>query len=208
MATDIASSATAHEPRSFGEQFTRLCVSRRVPITIGLLALLLILDGYVFHGRPRDIFNWTDPVAAMGVLAVFFGLLVRSWAAGTLKKQKQLATTGPYAWIRHPLYFGSSLMMVGFAALGFDPLSLAVVGPPIAWMYWQAIRSEDRNICRLFPTEWPSYAANVPGIIPRRLTWPRFDDWSRAQWLRNTEYQAWMGAAAALFALKMYQLLW
>jgi hypothetical protein len=125
-----------------------------------------------------------------------------------LRKQRQLATTGPYACIRHPLYFGSFLMMGGFAALGFDARSLLVIGPPLLVIYWLAIRNEERHVQRLFPIEWPRYATRVPAIIPRRLVLPRFADWSFAQWLRNSEYQAWLGAATALLCIKIYHLLW
>jgi len=209
MSSEFATSASVPtiETISPGEQLSRLCVRRRVPITIALLALLLVVDGFVFHGKPRDVLNWTDPVAAAGVLLIVVGLLVRSWAAGTLKKQKQLATTGPYAFVRHPLYFGSTLMMIGFGALGFSPWSLAVVGPPLAYIYWQTIRSEERLISKLFPIDWPGYAASVPRIIPRRLVVPKLSEWSLALWLKNSEFQAWIGAAAGLLALKLYQLI-
>ena len=208
MATDLTTSSALNvEPLTLGERVNRLCVRRRVPITVALLGLLLGLDGWVFHGRPRDVLNWSDPAAASGMLLILVGLLVRSWAAGTLKKQRQLATTGPYALVRHPLYFGSCLMMVGFAALGFAAWLLAIVGPPLAWIYWQTIRSEERHVSKLFPIEWPHYAAVVPRLIPRRLVWPRFQEWSLAQWRKNSEYQAWIGAGVGLATLKLYQLL-
>ena len=133
------------------------------------------------------------------------GLLVRTWAAGTLRKQRELATTGPYAFVRHPLYFGSFLMMVGFGTLIHDPITLWVVAGPVAWIYWQAIKSEERQIARLFPKDWPGYAARVPRLLPRRLMRPRFNDWSLAQWLGNSEYRAWMGTAAALTGIKLWQ---
>ncbi len=190
-------------PRTPAERFTRLCVRRRVPITVGLLVALLLLDGFVFNGDPRNVTNWGDPFVAVGETLILFGLLVRAWAAGTLKKQKQLATTGPYALVRHPLYLGSVLMMVGFAALGFAPLSLLVIAPPLAWIYWLAMKSEERHVGSLFPHEWPAYAAKVPRFIPRRFVVPHLADWSLAQWLKNSEYQAWIGAALALAAIKL-----
>src|SRR5262245_3172652 len=209
MASQIATNSTAVTvPRTLAERFTRLCVLRPVLLTVGLLVALLLLDGFVFNGDPRNVTSWSDPFVAVGEVLILFGLFVRSWAAGTLRKQKQLATTGPYACVRHPLYFGSSLMMVGFAMLGFAPLSLAIVGPPLAWIYWQTIRSEERHVSKLFPIEWPGYAAAVPRLIPRRLVWPRLNEWSFAQWLKNSEYQAWIGAGAALLALKLYEVLW
>ena len=207
MASQLATNPTAVTvPRTPAERFTRLCVRRRVPITVGLLVALLLLDGFVFNGDPRNVTNWSNPFVAIGEMLILFGLLVRAWAAGTLKKQKQLATTGPYACIRHPLYFGSILMMAGFATLGFAPLSVLVIAPPLAWLYWNAIKSEERHVASLFPQQWPSYAANVPRLIPRRLSLPRLTDWSLAQWLKNSEYQAWLGAAVGLTAIKLLYL--
>src|SRR5437868_6169713 len=207
MASQFANPATTPaESLSPAERLTRLCVRRRVPITVGLLVSLLLLDGFVFNGAPRNVTNWGDPFVAVGEWLILYGLLVRSWAAGTLRKQKQLATTGPYACIRHPLYFGSILMMAGFAALGFAPLSLLVIAPPLAWLYWHAITSEERHVAKLFPAQYPTYAAATPRLIPRRLVIPRLADWSLAQWLKNSEYQAWLGAAAGVTAIKLLHL--
>ena len=57
MASQLASSAafSTHRRRRRAERFTRLCVRRRVPITLGILAVLLLLDGWVFHGGPRNV---------------------------------------------------------------------------------------------------------------------------------------------------------
>jgi protein-S-isoprenylcysteine O-methyltransferase Ste14 len=204
MASQIASSAAVPaQSLTLAERFTRLCVRRRVPITVGLLVALLLLDGFVFNGDPRNVTNWTDPFVAVGEVLLLCGLLVRAWAAGTLKKQKQLATTGAYALVRHPLYLGSILMMLGFAALGFAPLSLLVVAPPLAWLYFHAMTSEERHVTKLFPSQYPAYAAATPRLIPRRLVLPRVADWSLAQWLKNSEYQAWLGAAVGLTAIKL-----
>src|SRR5947208_14932733 len=177
MASQLVGSRTA-TPTTMVGRVVDLCVRRRVPISIGLFGGLIALDLFVFRSRPRDLLDWTSPITAVGVLLVFTGLLVRTWAAGTLRKQRELATTGAYAFVRHPLYFGSFLMMVGFGTLIHDPITLWVVAGPVAWIYWQAIKSEERQIARLFPKEWPGYAAGVPRLLTRRLRRRRFKDWS------------------------------
>ena len=113
---------------------------------------------------------------------------------------------GPYRWVRHPLYFGSFLMMVGFGTLVHDPITLWVVAGPVAWVYWQAIKSEEQKVSSLFPAEWPLYASRVPCFLPLRLATPRLGDWSLAQWLRNCEYQALLGSVVALAGIKLWQL--
>ena len=188
------------------QRFTKLVVRRRVPISVVLFTALVLIDLFVLHSRPRDVLNLVDPFSACGLLFVIGGLLVRTWAAGTLRKRRELATTGPYAWVRHPLYVGSFLMMVGFGILIHDPLTLWVVVGPVAWLYWQAVKSEEKQIAKLFPTEWPAYAASVPRFFPRRLLVPRLDDWSFAQWLRNSEYQAWISSAIAIVGIQLWHL--
>ena len=182
-----------------------LCVSRRVPLSIALFTGLVVLDLLVFDTRPRNFLSLADPLAAVSLVLIFAGLAVRTWAAGTLRKQQQLATTGPYALVRHPLYFGSFLMMVGFGTLIQDPITLWVVAGPVAWLYWQAIRSEERKVASLFPHEWPAYAPRVPRLIPYRVAAISLQDWSLAQWQRNSEHRAWLGTALALVAIWIWQ---
>ena len=183
-----------------------MLVDRRVPISVALFATLIGLDVLVFHSRPRDLLNLADPLVVPALVLITAGLLVRSWAAGTLRKRQQLAMTGPYAWVRNPLYAGSFLMMIGFGTLVRDAMTLWIVIGPVAWLYWHAVQCEERNLNRLFPEQWPAYAATVPRFFPRRIMLPRTADWSLAQWLRNSEYQAWLGSLLALAGIKVWQM--
>ena len=149
------------------QRFSRLVVRRRVPISVVLFTALVMIDLLVLHSQPRSVLDVVDPFVACSLLLVTGGLFVRTWAAGTLRKRRELATTGPYAWIRHPLYFGSFLMMVGFGILIHDPLTLWVVVGPVAWLYWQAVKSEEKHIAKLFPAEWAAYARAGPVSITR-----------------------------------------
>src|SRR5436309_15152275 len=72
MASQLVTSATVPElPPTAAERFTRLCVRRRVPISVALLALLLGLDGWIFHGGPRNVTSWADPFVAIGEVLIF-----------------------------------------------------------------------------------------------------------------------------------------
>lgn len=205
MTADYAASSRLNVAvQTTAERWIQLLVRRRVPISIGLFSGLVLLDLVVIRSRPRDPLNWADPLAPAGLFCIFAGLLIRTWAAGTLRKQRELARTGPYAWIRHPLYFGSFLMMFGFGTLIQDPLTLWVVVGPVAWLYWLAVKSEERNIAQIFPNEWPEYAASVPRLIPLRPVRPTFAQWSLAQWIRNSEYRAWYGSLAALVGITLW----
>jgi protein-S-isoprenylcysteine O-methyltransferase Ste14 len=207
MASQLAAAAPAAAARRRPvSPLVRMLVDRRVPISVALFATLIGLDIVVFHSQPRDLLQLADPLVAPALLLVLAGLLVRSWAAGTLRKRQQLATTGPYAWVRNPLYVGSFLMMVGFGTLMRDALTLWIVIGPVAWLYWHAVQCEERNLSRLFPNDWPSYAASVPRFFPRRIALPRTTDWSLAQWLHNSEYQAWLGSLLALAGIQLWHM--
>jgi protein-S-isoprenylcysteine O-methyltransferase Ste14 len=207
MATQLLTSAMqTAAPQSPAQQLVQRIVLRRVPISVVLFTSIVVLDLLVIHNQPRDILKLSDPFVACSLMAVVMGLLVRSWAAGTLKKQRQLATGGPYSIVRHPLYFGTFLMMIGFGTLIHDPMTLWIIAGPVAWLYWQAIKSEERRMSRLFPAEWPQYTATVARVIPRSFRLTRQSHWSLAQWLRNSEYQAWLGSAIALVGLKVWRL--
>jgi len=209
MASQLAADAAAPTlaPARRPNRLVQWLVGRRVALSIVLIVALVGLDLLVFRNRPRDVLRMSDPLVALSEILILVGLAVRSWAAGTLRKKKQLATSGPYAWIRNPLYAGSFLMMLGFGTLMHDPLTLWIVIGPVAWLYWHAVQSEERHMAKLFPNEWPQYSATVPRFIPRRLIWPRAGEWSLAQWRHNLEYQAWVGSALALAGLWLWLVL-
>ncbi len=206
MASQLAAASAAPSvvpPQRAGRLIDWL-VRRRVAISLVLFTGLVLLDLVVIQNRPRDVFRLSDPLVAISELLILVGLLIRSWAAGTLRKKKHLATTGPYAWIRNPLYVGSFLMMVGFGTLVQDPLTLWIVIGPLAWLYWLAVRTEEHHLAAIFPDEWPAYSARVPRFLPRRLVRPRAGEWSLAQWRHNLEHQAWIGSIAALIGIKLW----
>ena len=83
------------------------------------------------------------PVALLGV--VFRGL-----AAGVIKKDSRLATSGPYAWTRNPLYFGSFLLALGFAVMSSSWLAAALLLVPSAVIYPRVIQKEEAHLEQLF----------------------------------------------------------
>lgn len=179
-------------------------VHRRVTLSIVLIAAIGTLDVVVVGARPLNILHVADPWLLASVIAVALGLFVRTWAAGTIHKWQQLAMVGPYAWVRHPLYVGSFLIMLGCCGLMQAPLSLLLILGPMAWIYWLAVTKEEAVLSRSY-RDWPTYAQRVPRFLPRRIIRPSFDQWSLGQWLRNREYCVWLGAAAGAAALAGWQ---
>jgi protein-S-isoprenylcysteine O-methyltransferase Ste14 len=124
------------------------------------LAVVLILV-YALTAKPTIL------SLAIGVPLAVIGMLVRLYASGFVMKNKELATHGPYALVRHPLYTGNVLLLVGFAIAGATlwglPLALAFF-----WFYYPpAIEYEDRKLRRLFGRQWEQWAAGVPALTPR-----------------------------------------
>jgi protein-S-isoprenylcysteine O-methyltransferase Ste14 len=145
----------------------------------------------------------------IGGLVAAFGLLVRGSAAGHLRKDEQLATTGPYAVTRNPLYLGSSLLAAGFIIAGYSLWAGLIVGLYFAVFYYAVIRNEEQDLRKNFGAQFEDYATRVPLFFPRPRA--RSDEisevkspqnsFSWARYSRNREYQALLGAVAALVAL-------
>ena len=86
----------------------------------------------------------------IGGLVAAFGLLVRGLASGHLRKDEELATTGPYAVTRNPLYFGSAFLAAGFIIAGDSLWAGLIVGVYFAVFYYAVIRNEEADLRRRF----------------------------------------------------------
>lgn len=123
----------------------------------------------------------------IGVAAATLGIAVRMWASGHVKKDKVLATTGPYAYVRHPLYVGNHLITFGFclaSGLWWSFVVWIVLG---FFYYPQTIAHEDRLLARLFPGEWEAWARETRALIPRLRPYRsgQRSEWSFRQSLRQ-----------------------
>lgn len=95
-----------------------------------------------------------------------FILLARSWAVlHAAQRQRRLATTGPYARIRHPQYAGFVLIMLGFLVQWPTLLTLTMF-PVLVWMYVRLARAEEREVAGEFGEEWHQWAARTPSWVP------------------------------------------
>jgi len=137
-----------------------------------------------------------------GSLVALFGLAIRAYAAGCLNKNQILATGGPYARTRNPLYLGSLIVGVGFALAGGSwILGLALVGLFVL-IYWPVMRREEAYLRQEFGEVYSGYANAVPFFLP--LLRPRIkgvEGFRWAQYRRNREYQAAVGFAAGVLFL-------
>ena len=130
---------------------------------------------------------------ALGGTVALIGVLVRAWASGHILKNDRLATSGPYAHTRNPLYFGSFLIAAGFAVAAHWSLLVAVV-VFFLLIYYPTMQREIVNIKERFPEAYGRYAAQVPLFFPRPAPWRgdaastnRFDP---ALYMKHGEWKA------------------
>ena len=130
------------------------------------------------------------------------GMGIRAWAAGHLAKNQALATSGPYAYTRNPLYLGTLLVAAGLAVAARS-IGLAILFAAVfALIYLPVIELEEQHLRKLFP-EYKTYAARVPRIWPGTGSPRNGKRFSRASYVRNQEYQALIG-----FVLGISLLIW
>jgi protein-S-isoprenylcysteine O-methyltransferase Ste14 len=116
---------------------------------------------YTLTATPRPV------LAAIGLTVGLVGALVRLYASGFIVKNEELATDGAYRFVRHPLYTGNILLVLGFALAGSRwwavPLALFFF-----WFYYPtAIEYEDRKLRRIFGAAWEAWSVRTPALVPR-----------------------------------------
>ncbi|MCE9544194.1 MAG: isoprenylcysteine carboxylmethyltransferase family protein [Planctomycetia bacterium] len=178
-----------------------LLVRRRVALSIGLFTALVVRE-LIANVRPLDVISFNQWPVISGTLLVLCGVLLRSWAAGTLTKMQQLTTTGPYRLVRNPLYLGSFMMMVGFLLILGDWWNMLAVVPVIV-LYTAKVRDEEKWLRAKFGTAFDEYAKRTPRFIPRSLP-DLHGNWRLAQWVKNREYQACFSSFVALAVLQLW----
>ena len=188
---------TANPPQDWIARWQR--VARRIRVPLGFVTAAL----YLFELWRRA----PEPYAVAWSLALVLpGLWLRGYAAGYVKKNRELTQTGPYAYTRNPLYLGSMLIAAGFAvALLSWPVAL-VLAAGFGVIYVPVIASEERFLRSAFPG-FDQYCQRVPRLIPR-ITPARNPGresapgaFSFSLYLRHREYNAGIGAALLYLSL-------
>jgi len=126
----------------------------------------------------------------IGLLIAVLGQAWRIYAAGVIYKNKQLATTGAYSLVRHPLYLGNFLILGGFALACGQWGVIALAVGFVLFYYPAAVRYEDTKLERIFGEEWRTWSNIVPAVFPSHFRWRANTDaeWNaRQSLLRNGE---------------------
>ena len=143
---------------------------------------LLLMPVYALLAHP------VKRLFVAGVALAIIGTLVRVYASGYIVKNQQLATDGPYSLVRHPLYTGNLLLLIGFTlanACWWAPL----VSVCFWWFYYPpAVEYEDRKLRRIFGEPCAAWQKSIPAVLPRSLLPSPGGRWSlRTSLTRNAE---------------------
>lgn len=163
---------------------------------------------FLWRAQPRNI---VFLLVGLGVALV--GVLFRQWAAGCVRKNDEVTSSGPYAWVRHPLYLGSFVMAAGLifasssvaTALSKPFLDRTLLFWAFLWIlidsiYMPKILREEEQLRAKFPGRYEQYMAEVPRMIPKRITFD-FSTFSWDQWKKNKEYGSLAGYAVLALVL-------
>jgi len=163
--------------------------------------------GFVFAA----VFLWlahpTAPSIALGACIALFGLLIRALASGHVQKNEQLATSGPYAYTRNPLYLGSFVIACGFTLASRSWIIAAIALAMLLAIYIPVIRSEEEYLRTRFP-EFEDYRRNVPRLFPKlKVNQGSAGSFSAHLYWKHREYNAAIGAVLMTVAL-IVKMLW
>jgi Phospholipid methyltransferase len=163
-------------------------------------------------GYPVAMLYWllarpTHHWIAMGAAVAGLGVIIRTIAAGYLRKDRELATSGPYARTRNPLYLGSAFLTAGFVIAGHSWPAAALVTIYFAVFYYAVMRNEESDLRARFGAVFDEYASRVPLFLPnffepsshgQPVDATQEKPFSWEQYRRNREYKALLGTIAAL----------
>lgn len=170
----------------FPKRYAEIAARTRVPVGFFVGVAFLIL------ARP----TWIS--LGVGSSVALLGLWLRAWAAGHLAKNERLATSGPFAHTRNPLYLGTLIVGLGFAVAGARIGIGVLLVLFFVLFYLPVVEEEERHLRKLFPA-YAKYESQVPRLWPRLTSTDSSKTrFSFAFYKRNQEHRA---AAGFLLAL-------
>jgi len=156
----------------------------RVRSSLFLILLIIVL------AKP----TWSSILGGLAICAL--GLLIRAWASGHIKKEKELAMTGPYRYTRNPLYLGNFILGVSVAVGTNSWWCVLIFAVYFLVFYPPVIKEERERMKRLFPAKYDEYKKHVPLFFPKLK--PLFSaspiKFSWSLYKKNREYRALLGS--------------
>jgi protein-S-isoprenylcysteine O-methyltransferase Ste14 len=166
-------------PKPYADRVAKL----RVPFGF----VLAIAFAWFSRPSPRSLL--------IGLPVSVLGLLLRGWATGHLEKNIRLAESGPYAYVRNPLYIGTLLVAAGLVVAARQWALALIFTAVFLLVYLPVIELEEQHLRALFP-EFADYSRRVPALLPRLRARTTRQAFRWGLYVRNREYQALLGFAA------------
>ena len=176
-------------------------LSRLRKLSWKLLSVYAVVIVLIFFAD-RSADKWKNWNFWVGISLALVSMWVRFWAAGHLVKNKVLTVTGPYAYVKNPLYIGTFFGMVGFAFLTLgDPtqewyyrhVNWIILGAGLllfAFVYvpYKKKREGDR-LRKIFGEDWDHYDKAVPDYFPKLTRYEKAESrpWSWSATCNNSE---------------------
>jgi protein-S-isoprenylcysteine O-methyltransferase Ste14 len=164
------------------------------------LARFRVALGFVFGPLVLVLAQPTAVSLTVGMTIAACGEAIRVWAAGHLRKSREVTVSGPYRWVAHPLYVGSSVMGVGLAIASASVLVAALIAIYLVATLTAAIRSEEAFLRRTFGDQYDLYRRGVAAQRRERSAASR-RPFRVEQAIANREYRAVAGLGIAILLL-------
>ena len=169
-------------------------------IVIATLAKFRVALGFVFGVLVLILAQPTAESLTIGMSVAAVGEAIRVWAAGHLRKSREVTVSGPYRWAAHPLYVGSSVMGAGLAVASGSVLVAALIAVYLVATLTAAIKNEEAYLRRTFGDQYDLYRSGVAAKRRERSAASR-RPFSLEQAIANREYRAIAGLGGAILLL-------
>ncbi len=167
-------------------------------ITIRTLPVYILGLIILATARPRP------ELIGLGLPLVILGEGLRVWATGYLHKNEEVTTSGPYAFVKNPLYLGTFLIMIGFCVMA-DHLLLLALGGAVFVIYYAPYkkRRESERMAQKFGEAWRAYDHGVPDYFPRLTPYPNGSPtrWKYRSFLNNSEHHTLIGVLLGIMTI-------
>lgn len=151
--------------------------------------------------------NMNDRTFRWGIVLLIIGELIRFWALGFVeKKGEKLAMSGPYAFVRNPLYVGNFFLGLGVAVIVWNWIIFVAFLAGFLGIYTGTIRSEEKHLREILGEPYEEYCRNVPSFLPRLTPYasPTKDSFLWSRIIKHHEYITVAGVFLMAMMIHLY----
>ncbi len=149
----------------------------------------------------------TDATFRWGVILLIIGELIRFWALGYMeRKGEKLAMSGPYAFVRNPLYVGNFFLGLGVAVIVWNWVIGIIFLVGFLGIYTGTILGEEKHLREMFGKTYDDYCKNVPSFLPRLTPYraPEKDSFQWGRIIKHHEYITVLGIILMTILIHLY----